>query len=223
MTPRTPVLIAVAAVSAFSFIGPSPTGTAEATEAKPPAAGSRSKYRVDMTKSRFIVETQTSGLAAMFAHDHKMEVGDFAGTATFTAGALATGASLQMTVKAESLHLVDEASVGARQSVESALRQEVLETDKYPEIAFKTSAVTSSLRGDGSYGVRLTGDLSLHGVRRRITVPARVSLQDDDLHAIGTFDVRQTDFNITPSSFVSGTVTIKDEVTISFDIVAHRI
>ena len=180
------------------------------------------KYRIHAKKSRFIVETETSGLSAMFAHDHRIEASEYSGTAAFTPGALSSGASLQLTVQAASLRLIAEDNIGERQAVESALRQDVLETDKFPVITFKTSAVTSARRGDGTYDVRLTGDLSLHGVRRRITIPARVSLQDDGMHAIGSFGLRQTDFNITPFSFVSGTVTIKDQVTVSFDLVATR-
>jgi hypothetical protein len=59
-------------------------------------------------------------------------------------------------------------------------------------------------------------------VRRQMTVPARVSLENGTLHAIGILEIRQTDYKITPFSFVNGTVTIKDTVTISFDLVATQ-
>jgi hypothetical protein len=49
-----------------------------------------------------------------------------------------------------------------------------------------------------------------------------VSLEGDTLHAIGVFELRQTDYGITPFSFVKGTVAIKDTVTLSFDLVAER-
>jgi polyisoprenoid-binding protein YceI len=186
---------------------------------KPSSPPSRASYQVDAKKSRFIVETQTTGLSAMFAHDHKIEVRDFTGQATFTR-AEGRGASLDLTVKASSLYLLGENDIGARQSIESALREDVLETTKYPEIVFKTRSVTSERRGDGTYDVRLVGELKLHGVKREVTIPVRVSVDGDTLHAIGVFEIRQTDFKITPFSFVSGSVGIKDLVTLSFDIVA---
>ncbi|HEY4183522.1 MAG TPA: YceI family protein [Polyangia bacterium] len=179
----------------------------------------KAQFRVDARKSRFIVETETSGLSTMFGHDHKIEIGDFGGMARFAPGALATGA-LEMTVRADSLRLLEEKNVGERQAIESALREDVLETSKYPEITFKTRATSSGRRGDGTYDVRLIGELRLHGVRKQVTVPARVSFEGGALHAIGTFEIKQTDFNITPFSFVSGTVTIKDTVVLSFDIIA---
>ena len=191
--------------------------------APPPKAATtkgRVECRIDPDKSRFMVETQTTGLSAMFAHDHKMQFAEFSGTASYNPGALSTGASLQMNVKARSLHLIEDQSVGEAQAIESVLRKEVLETEKYPEITFKTASVFSERRGDGTYDIRLTGDLTLHGVRRRITIPARVAIDPDGIHAIGLFEIKQTDFKITPFSFVGGTVAIRDQVIISFDIVA---
>jgi polyisoprenoid-binding protein YceI len=187
----------------------------------PTAPAERSQYRIDAKKSRFIVETETSGLSTMFAHDHKIEVGDFSGVASFGANNF-SGASFDLTAKAGSLHLIGEKNVGEREAVEGALREDVLETSKYPEISFKTKRVTSARRGDGTWDVRLVGELSLHGVKRAVTIPARVSLEGDALHAIGVFELRQTDFDITPFSFVKGTVAIKDVITLSFDMVATR-
>ncbi|HEY0869659.1 MAG TPA: YceI family protein [Acidothermaceae bacterium] len=158
----------------------------------------------------------------MFAHDHRIEVRDFSGQATFAKAPSHTAASLQLTVAAKSLFLVGEDSLGARQSIEAALRQDVLETDKFPQIVFKSKTVTSERRGDGTYDVRLQGELSLHGVKRSIVVPARVSVENGSLHAIGVFEIRQTDYKITPFSFAGGTVGIKDTVTLSFDILAGQ-
>jgi polyisoprenoid-binding protein YceI len=132
------------------------------------------------------------------------------------------GVSLSLTVQAKSLYLLGENDIGARQSIESALREDVLETVKYPVIVFKSRSVTSERRGDGTFDVRLTGDLTLHGVKKQITIPARVSLDNGSLHAIGVLELRQTDFKITPFSFASGTVGIRDVVTLSFDIVATQ-
>jgi polyisoprenoid-binding protein YceI len=186
--------------------------------AAPPSKGS---YQVDAKKSRFIVETETTGLSAMFAHDHQIGVRDFGGQATFTRDN-AKGASLTLTVQASSLYLLGENEIGQRQAIESALREDVLETAKYPQIVFTSKSVTSERRGDGTFDVRITGDLKLHGVKKQITIPARISVDNGTLHAIGVLELRQTDFKITPFSFVSGSVGIRDVVTLSFDIVATQ-
>jgi polyisoprenoid-binding protein YceI len=216
-TNRRLILIALGCLTAglapASFGQPAPTKAAA-----PPAKGT---YQIDAKKSRFIVETQTTGLSAMFAHDHKIGVRDFTGQATFTRDN-GKGASLTLTVQASSLYLLGEDEIGQRQAIESALREDVLETAKYPQIVFTSKSVTSERRGDGTFDVRLTGDLKLHGVKKQITIPARVSVENGTLHAIGVIELRQTDFKITPFSFVSGSVGIRDVVTISFDIVASQ-
>ena len=188
---------------------------------KPSTPSSRAPYRIDAKKSRLIVETETGGLSTLFGHDHKIEVRDFSGTASFERSSVGA-ASLDLTIQANSLFLLEEKNIGARQAVESALREEVLETVRYPLITFKSRSVTSARRVDGTYDVRLVGELRLHGVRRQVTVPARVHVDSGRLNAIGILEIRQTDFKITPFSFLNGTVTIKDTVTISFDIVAAQ-
>jgi polyisoprenoid-binding protein YceI len=195
-------------------------GVAAAADPKPEADSNGPRnFQIDAKRSRFIVETETTGLSAMFAHDHRIEVRDFSGQAVFRRDQ-PKASSLQMTVRAPALFLLGEENIGARQSVETALREDVLQTQKFPEITFKSRAITAERRGDGTYDARITGELKLHGVKRQITIPARIAVDGGTLHAIGVFDLRQTDYGITPFSFSGGSVGIKDTVTLSFDILA---
>jgi polyisoprenoid-binding protein YceI len=66
------------------------------------------------------------------------------------------------------------------------------------------------------------GDLWLHGVGHSVTIPVTVAENADSLRATGTMKLRQTDYRMTPVTAVAGTIRVKDEVTISFDIVAIR-
>jgi polyisoprenoid-binding protein YceI len=176
-------------------------------------------FQIETKKSRLIVETETSGLSSMFAHDHRIEAREFSGSVTFVRQPTVSGA-LELNVVAASLFLAEPDSTGERQAIESALREDVLETAKYPTISFKTKSAVLERRGDGTYDARLTGELKLHGVKRPMTIPARIAMLSGKLRAIGVFELRQSDFNITPFSFVSGTVAIKDRLTVSFDILA---
>ena len=49
-----------------------------AAEKPSPAAPPRVSYRIDVP-SRFVVNTQTTGMPSMFGHDHQLEVGDYTG------------------------------------------------------------------------------------------------------------------------------------------------
>jgi len=210
------------AVAALLLLAPGPPAHGAGPVGLPRGAArapAASELRIDPEKSRFIVETQTSGLSGSSLHDHRIGIGDFSGTVTLVPGALATS-KVSLTVRAGSLHLLDDNRVGEGRAIEWTLREDVLEVTKYPEITFKSRTTKASRRGDGSYDVRLTGELALHGVRKVVTIPARVSLEGGTIHAIGTLEIRQSEFDITPFSFVGGVVTIKDAVFLSFDIVA---
>ena len=53
-------------------------------------------------------------------------------------------------------------------------------------------------------------------------VAARVTMKGETLRAAGDFSVRQSDYEIRPVSAAGGTVKLKDELKLSFDIVARK-
>jgi polyisoprenoid-binding protein YceI len=98
---------------------------------------------------------------------------------------------------------------------------ELLDVARIPAVTFRSARVAGREAGKDSYELHLTGELELHGVRRSIVVPVRVSLAGGELRAYGTLVLRQTDFALTPVS-VAGVVKVKDELSIDFTIVAAQ-
>jgi polyisoprenoid-binding protein YceI len=82
--------------------------------------------------------------------------------------------------------------------------------DKFPQIRFTSSRIESA--GTGHY--RVTGKLDLHGVSRDLTFD--VSSGSDRYH--GQTKLKQTDFGIQPVSVAGGTIKVKDEIEIEFDV-----
>jgi polyisoprenoid-binding protein YceI len=185
------------------------------------ARGERQRYRIDVPRSRFVVNTTTSGVSSMFGHDHKIEVRSYEGTVTVVPGQIET-ATLELTVRADALHAVEDKHEDIAGEIDAALHDHVLEARAFPSITFSARAVTASRRDDGAFDVKLTGDLRLHGVRRTVTVPLRLTFKDDTMRASGKLSLRQTDFKIVPFSFAGGTVTVANRVLLSFDIVAYK-
>jgi polyisoprenoid-binding protein YceI len=68
----------------------------------------------------------------------------------------------------------------------------------------------------------LHGELTLHGITRSQPAPARISVSGETLRASGEFSIRQSDYEIRPVSAVSGTIKLKDELKLSFDISARK-
>jgi polyisoprenoid-binding protein YceI len=180
-----------------------------------------SRYRLDAARSRFVVQAFAEGLLSFVGHDPIIAVCGFGGDARFVPGTLEQ-ASLLVMVQADSLAVVGDTKEKDRRDIESAMRGDVLETARHPEIVFMSRSVSAGAAADGQYRVSIVGNLSLHGVTRSQRIDARVTVDGDSLRAQGEFPLRQSDYQIRPYSAVGGTLKVKDEVKVSFDIFASK-
>ena len=171
--------------------------------------------------SRLTVETETAGLSSMFGHDHRFDARDFRGTLALVPG-VPESAVLELDVRGDALSLLEDVSDDTRREIAEALRNAVLETGKYPDVSFRSRRVTAKKNDDGSTDVRLAGELALHGVRRKVVVPAHVVATPGGVRATGALTLRQSDFKIKPYTFAKGTVQVRDTLAISFDLRARE-
>lgn len=183
------------------------------------------RYRIDTRRSRFVVQAYVTGVLSAFAHSPTIAIRDFTGEAEFVPGTLER-ASLRLTINADSLESVDDLSTRDRQEIERVTRDEVLETSRYPRITFESDAITGNHITGGMYRVEIAGELSLRGVKGRCSFDAQVLAAPETLRANGEFMLRQSDYGIRPVSAAAifsmsgGTIKLKDEMKLSFDIVA---
>jgi len=178
------------------------------------------RYRVDASRSRLIAQAFAKGLLSSFGHNPRLAVSNFAGEAEFDPAA-PHAAWTRMTAVADSLVVIDDVSEKDRREIERATREELLEATRYPEIVFQSSSVTARQAGEGRYDVKIAGDLSLRGVTRKLAIDAMIKFEGNELRAQGGFPLRLTDFNIRPISVAGGLLKLKDEIQLSFDIMAH--
>lgn len=199
---------------------PTPRRGPEARPAPAPAAaaqGTPARFQIDAARSRFMVRAFAGGLLWFKGHDHFVQVKDFAGEA-----ALAPP-RLTLRVRADSLaETRDVFTEQQKQIINRELREIVLETDKYPEITFRSTDIRlDSLAGD-RFEARVEGDLTLHGVTRRVVIPAEISVRGRELRARGEFTVKRGDFKVKAASAFHGTVRVRDKLKFTFDIVARE-
>jgi polyisoprenoid-binding protein YceI len=102
------------------------------------------------------------------------------------------------------------------------MKQEVLETAKFPEIVYDAPSITVTKMADTLYSAALNGNLTLHGVTRNQSIVVRVALFGAMLRASGDFSLNQTDYNIKLVSVAGGALKLKDELKFSFEIVARK-
>jgi polyisoprenoid-binding protein YceI len=180
------------------------------------------RYLIDAKVSRFTVRAFATGMLSAFAHSPTIAIPDFHGEVQFGSSTL-EDASLRIEIQAASLVVTDEISDKDRQEIQRRIHDEVLETDGFPEIIYECPRISSIQKiGDGQYSVALNGELALRGVTRNQPVSARVTLKGDILRGAGEFTVRLGDYEIKPVTAVGGTIKLKDELKLSFDITARK-
>lgn len=198
---------------ALTVGGLAPRGSAQTAAAR---------YRIDAGRSRFMVRTFSGGLLWFKGHDHLIRVGDFSGEVQLTPGAIAP-ASLVLRVRADSLEESRDVFTPRQKAIiNKELREIVLEAGKYPEITFKSTDVTGRLSGT-RFEAKVGGDLTLHGVTRRVVIPADVTLGGDGLRARGEFTINRGDYNVKATSALNGTIRVRKKLKFTFDFVARPV
>lgn len=179
------------------------------------------RYLVDGKGSRFTARAFATGLLSAFGHDPTISIPEFEGEARVNLNALGES-SLHLVIQAASLTVTGDINDKDRNEINRRMHDEVLESDGYPEITYECAKLSASQTGEGQYWVALNGELSMHGVTRSQPISARVTVNGDTLQAAGDFSVRQSDYEIKPVSAAGGTVKLKDEIKLSFEITARR-
>jgi polyisoprenoid-binding protein YceI len=178
-------------------------------------------YTIVPSESSFWVFAGKTGIFSAFAHNHEIGVKSFSGRVVVPAAG-AGGGSLEMEVDAPSLVVLDkEPSEEDKKKIFNSMHNEVLESAKYQKITFKSVSVSDVKQtGSDAYSFVVNGDLSLHGVTKRIAVPVAATVTPQQLRATGKYTLKQTDYGIKPYSAAGGSIKVKDEVVVNFNIVA---
>lgn len=183
--------------------------------------GGRS-YVLDSSQSKFVARAFAGGLLWFKGKDHLVAVREFTGEAQITPGAV-TPASLEINAKAASMvETRDVFTEQEKQIINKELREIVLEPEKYPDIVFKSTNVTGRSLGGDRYELEIDGNLTLHGVTRRITIPTEVTLTGNDMRARGKFSIDRDDFGVKATSAFHGMVRVRNKIEFTFDIVGHQ-
>jgi len=165
---------------------------------------------IDTEKSTMTIRVYKSGVLSAFGHDHEIAAPIAGGTVD------AAAHHVELRTNAASLRVRDpKTSEKDRAEIQKTmLGPEVLDSERHTEIAFRSTAAEPA--GEGAWQVR--GDLTLHGT----TKPVVVEVRESGGHYVGTARLKQSDFGIQPVKVAGGTVRVKDEVRVEFDIQLAR-
>lgn len=109
---------------------------------------------------------------------------------------------------------------------EKALMQEhfnenYMESTKFPKSSFKGSIKDFSMK-KGKQEVEITGDLTIHGVTKKVTVPASINAVGDAIAATCVFKVKPEDHDIKIPGMVRDNIAELMEITINLDLQPHK-
>ncbi|HTA41209.1 MAG TPA: YceI family protein [Bryobacteraceae bacterium] len=177
-------------------------------------------YVLDKNASRFTVRAFAVGMLSAFGHNPVIAIRDFSGEADFNPDAPDTSC-LQIHIRADSLEVTDDIKAKDRQEMESTMKQQVLASERYPEIVFEGSGTSANRISDALFRLNLNGTLFLRGKAGRISIPAQIAFMGGRLRASGEFSLLQSEYGIQPVSVAGGALKLKDEIKFAFDIVAQ--
>jgi polyisoprenoid-binding protein YceI len=164
-------------------------------------------------------------VAQALAHDHVVQAKAWSGKASYDPADPST-CNLFISVPVKSLE-VDEKGLreqlgydtfpsdGEREDIKAEmLGEKVLEGDKYPNITFQSTSCVA----DGDR-VKVTGDMTIHGETKSVTVPMAVKADEVNFSAKGSIKIKSSDFGVPPYS--AGFGALKNQDTMILVVSLH--
>ena len=148
-------------------------------------------------------------------HDWSMKGTDYVCFAQFTMQSAAAGLvsinGLSLSIPVKSLksgeNLLDTSAYKA------------MNAEEYTHVNFKMTSSTVTSQGGNKYLIKATGQLTISGVAKEVTLTANGVLNADrSLSVSGSQKIKMSDFGIKPPSFMMGALKTGDNLTIDFNI-----
>jgi polyisoprenoid-binding protein YceI len=177
-------------------------------------------YRFDPNQARFTVRAFASGMLSALGHSPTFAVRDFSGQMRFENGEI-DGMALDLSIRADSLDLMDRVSASDRDEIGLRMKRDVLETASSPEIGYRADKIPAEMASQGLYRLRIGGQLALHGVTRPQPVQADLEVFRDGMRLHGGCSLRLSDYRIKPVTALGGAIKLKDELSLAFDLLAR--
>jgi polyisoprenoid-binding protein YceI len=205
---------------------------ADATQARAPGSpqveATTESYRIAPAESSLRILVYRGGTMARLGHNHVISSADLKGQ--IWRGATAESSGLEIDVPVNTL-IVDDNAARAEEGEDfplnvsedakagtkaNMLRPTLLDGERYPEISIRAIRITGSASSPD-----VVASMRIKDQTREIRLPVMLSEADGALVVQGSFDIRQSDFGITPLSIAMGALTVQDTVKIKFRLVAR--
>jgi polyisoprenoid-binding protein YceI len=94
-----------------------------------------------------------------------------------------------------------------------------LKADKHDKIAFNMSSAVITPQANNQYLVKATGNLTISGVSKQVTLVANGVVNPDKTITItGSQKIKMSEFGVKPPSFMLGALKVGDLVTVEYNL-----
>jgi hypothetical protein len=195
-----------------------------------PAAGSMpaaGEYRIDPQRSELRVLVYRAGPLANFGHNHVMVNRALFGTVRVGASLETSSFTLSIPVRQFSVDepqsrreegedFAEAVSDGAREgTLHNMLAAPLLNADSYPSIEIRSEQLQET---QGSLNAVMA--LSIAGYHANIEAPFLFGDMPGGLTVSTSFELRQTELGLTPSSLLAGALQVRDAMRIKLTLTA---
>ena len=104
------------------------------------------------------------------------------------------------------------------------IHQMGVESDRYPTATFKLTSpiVLPAAASTGqTVHVSATGDLTIHGTTKSVTIPMDAQLSGSQIQVVGSLTFPFSEFNMVPPS-IGGFVSVQDNATMEFSLLLQK-
>jgi len=188
------------------------------------------RYTVDPAESDLHWLVYKAGALARLGHNHTIAVGNLSGSVVANKGDLsASRFELQFQVAdlvvddpaLRSTLGADFSSVPAANDIAGTrtnmLSERVLDGDKHPQIRV---VGTGPVTRDGMQTLAVT--VELLGRVIELVVPTRVTIEGEQIHAVGEFELNHADLGMQPFSVMMGALQVGEKLSFAYDVKARR-
>ncbi len=175
-------------------------------------------YRLDPAKSVIQIHLGTAGALRFAGHTHLIQTVIQQGSFVYDPADLSKS-SVELTVDAGALRVMDpHVSPQDRSKIQETMQGDrVLDVKHYPQIKFKSSKIERVPQNR----LGVTGNLTIRNQTHPVVVDAKLQRTGAELAVVGTSRFKQTTFGMQPVTAGLGTVRVRDEMVITFHVIAQ--
>lgn len=166
-------------------------------------------------RGHFQIHVGTAGVFGAFAHNHLVEAQKVTGCVTLDSKEI-TNSSIKLEFATDAIRVIDpKEDAKDRAQVQKTMETDVLRISQFPKVTFEST----SIERQTNEKLLVHGNLTIRGTTRPIVVPVTFASQSDGTYrAFGENKLKQSSFGIEPIRIAGGTVKVKDELQVEFEL-----